>query len=299
MPYESHVTTSPVFASPARITYPFADLGDTASKIVHQPLLQLSDRYAPPTLSTAFVGATDANLSGSPVTIGSAYCIGDTEPQPAEAGLISFTRMWANIPATNTEYPGSMAYSFPNLPLRTAGVNGTVTSITSISGSTGVYAVTAHGRTVGDIFRAMIFNTDKSFQIVNGFITATTTNTFTGSYTNYGTLSYAKVAFGNNFGKEPKTRNVPSYQINEYFLPGVTAGYATVESIKPFANFEVLDSFANIAIGGMKLTVGETFPSAEEYNAMVAGGVGLVASSKVDRWQGQIYVRKTIYVRAL
>jgi hypothetical protein len=119
--YESHVTTSPVFASPARITYPFANQGDTTTKIVHQPLLQLSDRYAPPTLGTAFVGATDANLSGSPVTIGSAYCIGDTEPQPAESGLVSFTRRWANIPANMIVTGGSVTSTMPYIQVTATG----------------------------------------------------------------------------------------------------------------------------------------------------------------------------------
>ena len=111
--YESHVTTSAVFDKPARIEYPFGEQGDVATKIVYQPLLQLADRYVAPTIGGAFSDAL-ANFSGSPVSIGTAYCIGDSAPQLVEAGLVSFTRGWANIPATSYDY-ALIPVTFPAL----------------------------------------------------------------------------------------------------------------------------------------------------------------------------------------
>lgn len=111
--YESHTTSSAVFAAPAFITYPFGELEDTATKIVSQPLMQLADQYAPPTIGGTFSTGL-ANLSGSPITIGDAYCIGDSEPQLVEAGIVSFTRSWANIPATRYDYE-TQAFTFPSL----------------------------------------------------------------------------------------------------------------------------------------------------------------------------------------
>lgn len=294
--YESHVTTSPVFAGPARITYPFASQGDLTTKIVHQPLLQLSDRYAPPTLGTAFVGATDANFSGSPVTVGSAYCVGDTEPQPAESGLVSFTRMWANIPATLKEYPGSTAYPFPAVGNETTGASSVITSITSISGSVATFNVTAHGILVGGTYRVNIRNTDKTSYSTTGVATAVTTNTFTGPYKNSGTFSTGYVWKSSNLGSGSRTRNVPTWQISEFILPGVTSGYSTVDSIQPFEPFGYFDQYGNAGSTGISAT---TTPTKSEYYEMAASGVGLVVSSAVERWMEPIYVRKTIYVRAL
>jgi hypothetical protein len=106
--YESHVTTSPVFDKPAKIVYPFADVGDVATKEVHQSLYQLADRYVPPTLGSVFVPATHANFSASPISIGDAYCIGDSDLNETESGLVSFTRKWANVPATTITAGGTV-----------------------------------------------------------------------------------------------------------------------------------------------------------------------------------------------
>jgi len=116
--YETHVTTSAVFYKPAKIIYPFADRGDTTTREVHQPLVQLADRYAPPAIGATFVPATDANFSGSPVSTGSAYCIGDTEPQETEAGLVSFVRKWSNIPAARSDY-STISYPYPSTKFNT------------------------------------------------------------------------------------------------------------------------------------------------------------------------------------
>jgi hypothetical protein len=294
--YETHVTTSPIFDKPAKIIYPFADLGDLATKEIHQPLVQLADRYAPPTLGAAFVPATDANFSGSPVSTGSAYCIGDTEPQEIEAGLVSFVRKWANIPATRKDYPGSTAYPFPAVDKETTGASNVITSITGISGSVATYNVTAHGILVGGTYRVNIRNTDKTWYSTTGVATSVTTNSFTGPYKNSGTFSTGLVWRSDNLGNGSRTRNVPTWQINEYILPGVTAGYATVDSIQPFEPFGYFDQYGNAGSSGITTT---TTPSKSEYYDMVARGVGLVVSSLVEPWKGSIYVRKTIYVRAL
>jgi hypothetical protein len=294
--YESHVTTSAIFDKPAKIIYPFAAAGDLTTKEIHQPLVQLADRYAPPTLGAAFVPATDANFSGSPVSTGSAYCIGDTEPQEIEAGLVSFVRRWANVPATRKEYPGSTAYAFPQVANETTGTSSVITSITGISGSVATFNVTAHGILVGGTYRVNIRNTDKTSYSTTGVATAVTTNSFTGPYKNSGTFSLGYVWKSTNLGSGSRTRNVPTWQISEYILPGVTAGYATVDSIQPFEPFGYFDQYGNAGSSGITTT---TTPSKSEYYDMAASGVGLVVSSSVERWKEPIYVRRTIYVRAL
>lgn len=295
--YESHVTTSPVFDKPAKIVYPFAKLGDYTTKEVWQPLLQLADRYAPPTIGAVFVGATDANFSGSPVTIGSAYCIGDTEPQETEAGLVSFTRKWSNIPATNTDYIGSTTFTYPSV-ITTTGTYKTIASIGSISGLSATYTVTAHGYANGDQVRIWVSTgTGLSTHAYTSIISGVTTDTFSAAYLIPAGASFVSgsVISSTSFGSSTRTRVVNSYVVSEFCLPGVTSGFATVDDFIPYPLFDVVDFNGNsvTAINGV------TAPSNQEYSAMVASGQGLIRDSLIERYAGNIYVRKTTYVKAI
>ena len=305
--YESHVTTSPVFAAPAKITYPFANQGDTATKMVHQPLLQLADRYAPPTLGTAFVGATDANFSGSPVTIGSAYCIGDTEPQPADAGLVSFTRMWANIPASRTVPTGTTLYQFVGLTVGSAGTVKTITAM-SLNAATLVLTSAAHGLSVGNFISVSLqFSLGGAYTLSTIFtspITATTTNTVTVSY---GALSTSTLISGNMRQTDPyrntfqaKTSTFTQF---EYALPGVTSGITTLIDFQPASPFSPIlasngQSIADYAELGNRLST-LTSPTDTEYRAMIVASSLLTAESDISVWEGLILERKTLLVRAI
>ena len=305
--YESHVTTSPVFAAPAKITYPFANQGDTATKMVHQPLLQLADRYAPPTLGTAFVGATDANFSGSPVTIGSAYCIGDTEPQPADAGLVSFTRMWANIPASRTVPTGTTLYQFVGLPGGVTGALKTVTAITFGSVST-VLTVAAHGYSIGDfIYASATFGSGGFTTTLSEWcaITAVTTDTLTisnwawvGAFTFYS----GSVASGDIYRKtfQGKTTTFTRY---DYALPGVTSGISTAIDFSASPEFKPVATATGQSISDYedlqnKLSTATT-PTDAAYRTMIKNRDLLVAESDIAVWLGSILERKTLMVRAL
>lgn len=306
--YESHVTTSPVFDKPAKIIYPFAEIGDYTTKEVHQPLLQLADQYAPPTLDSAF-STSLANLSGSPVSIGSAYCIGDTQPQPAEAGLVSFTRKWSNIPATYTDYIGSMAYTYPGRPNNTTSVDKTITAVGSISGNIATYTVTAHGYSVGQVVHIVVTYTNGRRNSWKGTVLSVTTNTFVTTYytaqyllisngivdTTIYPFSSGTVSTAAAFGSKPRTRGASAYVVNEFCLPGVTSGFSTILDFKPYDIFQVLDLRGNVADS---LSV-STIPNDSEYNIMVAQRTGLVVDSAIERYAGNIYVRKTTYVQAI
>lgn len=111
--YETEATTTPVWAAPGVVTFPFAALGDTTTKLVTQEFMVQPQVYAPLTLADEYdSGAveTSANLSTHPT--GTLKFVGDTEPQPTEGGLVVFTRAWSHVPQTRVEY-STGAYTFP------------------------------------------------------------------------------------------------------------------------------------------------------------------------------------------
>ena len=296
--YESHVTTSPVFDKPAKIIYPFASIGDYATKEVWQPLLQLADRYAPPTIGAAFVQATDANFSDSPVTVGNAYCIGDTDPQEIESGLVSFTRKWSNIPASNTDYIGTISFTYPGVSLNISGTSKTIVSIGSISGLTATYTVTAHGYSNGSQVKIYVTTgAGSSTHIYTTIISGVTANTFVASYLIPAgkTFVSGNASANTAFGSPARTRVVNAYVVREYCLPGVTSGFSTVEQFLPYPIFNPVDLYGNSSTVVNIITA----PSAIEYSAMVASGQGLIRDSVIERYAGNIYVRKTTYVQAI
>ena len=299
MPYESHVTTSPVFASPARITYPFANQGDLTTKIVHQPLLQLSDRYAPPTLGTAFVGATDANLSGSPVTIGSAYCIGDTEPQPAESGLVSFTRMWANIPATRTVPIGSTILSVVGLAAGAAGASKTITAAT-FGASSAVFTSAAHGYSVATMLKISISYTLSGAPQTNTFsrpITAADANTFTiGSIYFSGCVFVSGTAQSSAAARSPFSAKTTAFIRYKYALAGVTSGISIDTDFAPDDSFSPFNTTSGALVTTLDTA---TTPTGAEYRAMIASGSFIVSESNISLWMGKIMESATVMIKAI
>lgn len=101
--YDPLDCTEPQPTGPMVFTYPFADVGDESHVVASQEYNVIADDYEPPTI-------------GSTITIGAAtlYCVGDSEPQKIEAGLVNFTRKWASKPATRFDYE-SFAATFPGL----------------------------------------------------------------------------------------------------------------------------------------------------------------------------------------
>ena len=307
MPYESHVTTSPVFDKPAHITYPFASQGDIVTKIVHQPLLQLADRYEPPTIGGVFSSGL-ANLSGSPVTIGSAYCVGDTEPQPAEAGLVSFTRMWANIPAPRLIPSGTTLYQFVGLP---SGISGSPKTVTAMSSTANSLTLTsaAHGYSLGDQIMLKVRFTvgARGYSLIYlSPITAVTTDTitFTRGVLSTGTIVFVSgtVTKQQSYRKTFQAKSSTMTQF-EYVLPGVTSGVSDASDYLPLLPFAPVlastgQSIADYADLENTLTA-FTNPTDAEYRSLITEGSLLIAESDIALWKGPILERKTLLVRAM
>jgi len=95
-------STLPTEVGRAQIEYPFKKNGDRTTRIVKRAYQQLAGNFTPTAL-------------GSPdVTFSDHYLIEETDPQPTQTGLESFTRTYATIPTTQT-VPSSLILSKPSL----------------------------------------------------------------------------------------------------------------------------------------------------------------------------------------
>jgi hypothetical protein len=115
--YETEDTSTPKFLGPGLIRYPFSAEGDLATLEIVQQFIVRAESYAPLALNTAY--SSSANLAAHPV--GTFFHIGDTDPVEVDAGIVSFTRTWGNVPAPRFDYE-TFAATFPGIAY-TAGAN--------------------------------------------------------------------------------------------------------------------------------------------------------------------------------
>lgn len=95
-------TTGVVYSGPYVPSFPFADQGDTAHVIFSQEQYQRAANYTAPT-----PGGTAVTINSVSVKL-----LGDMNISKDEAGLVKFTRRWANVPSTRYDYT-RMAVSYP------------------------------------------------------------------------------------------------------------------------------------------------------------------------------------------
>jgi hypothetical protein len=115
LPYESNVTNwGKIRCVRAWIEYPFADDGDTTSKIYNMECVCKNTAYVAPAFSDVMSSAAVADVIELPFAADSnAYFLGDFDFQPADGGLIRFVRKFAPVPSTRTRAIGSYIYTFP------------------------------------------------------------------------------------------------------------------------------------------------------------------------------------------
>ncbi len=104
-------------------------------------------------------------------------------------------------------------------------------------------------------------------------------------------------------GRDPRTESVKSRIYHEYFLCAAGQTYTSPDEIPTIEPFRVKLASNPDAVMPYALPSGvyleDTTPTKEEYEASIAAEDELVAeSSKPERWQGEIYVRMTHYVKA-
>lgn len=301
--YDPENLATAAFAGPGILDFPFKDAGDITTKLVSQSFFQLSGSYAPLAFDTAY--SASANFGGSPPTIGSAYCVGETTPQLGEAGVVEFMRFWANIPAARSRAAGTYSFRFPGLPNGLVGSPAAITAMSPSSSAGGfayspVFTSAAHGFAVGDRLY-LTLNYTAGLRIVTVNVTAVTTNTFTttdiwlyaGSGGDIGTFS-SGTASELILARSARTIPADSIEVFSYALPGVTSGIATSADFRPDVIFEPVVTATGESTDTLSAS---TTPTADEYRAQIEAGSYVVAESGIRIWRGNILERRTVMVR--
>ena len=302
IPYTSEDFTTPRAGGESWVEYPFIEYGDNSSKVYHMRCTVNKDDYTAIALDTTMASASNADVLALPFAADtSAYFVGDFNHRVKDGALLEFDRQFATIPATNEDYPGTEFFTFPGLP-NTA--SGSLINIASNSYSAGISTFTtasAHGMSSGDLYRiTYTYYTGSSYVTVVTFLTCTTgtTGSTIKSNTTIGLITFSTTASiipNATRGRDALNLSSSTKIINEYFLPGVTTNIASTQDIDLFETFSVYDT--NTGKITNTLTI-NTIPTISEYNQLIVDRDYLIADCGIQRYKGNIYVRKTKEITA-
>lgn len=264
--------------------------------IIRAEFMQLRANYARPTENSTL---TYDNGAGSDVT---AYFIDDIEFQDQGAGVQTWTRLWATIPASWSEPGGTFAFPFPAYisPL----AFGTLYSVTNVWANGNYYNLmtTAANISAADTFLLDLTYTRNSQNI---HVTFQADAKFAGDGTRVpiakilpglggfsdvsGTLQ--EVAVGRT---TPETIEVDSWLIHEYALADETTADILLPQIDKFSPVNSSGNATDSLSTGTATT-----PNSATYSSMVRAG-SLIAARRSDRriYAGNIWERTTLMVAA-
>jgi len=302
IPYTSEDFTTPRAGGDSWVEYPFIEYGDNSSKVYHMRCTVNKDDYTAIALDTTMASASNADVLALPFAADtSAYFVGDFNHRVKDGALIEFDRQFATIPATNEDYPGTEFFTFPGLPAATSGASIDVSNVSYNSGITTLTTVSAHGMSAGDLFRFIYtYSAGGGIVITSSiYLTCETgtsgstikANTTLGTYT----ITAASVIPNATRGREPTNLSSSTKIINEYFLPGVTTNISTVQDINLFETFQPFLSSSGENVDTLTTV---TIPTINDYNQSVNDNNYLVIDCAIERYKGNIYVRKTKEITA-
>lgn len=307
IPYTSEDFTTPRAGGDSWIEYPFIEKGDNSSKVYHMRCTVNKDDYAAIALDTTMASASNADVLALPFTAdANAYFVGDFNHRVTDGALLEFDRQFATIPATNVDYPGTEFFTFPGMPNMASGSYINITSNSYNSGISTFTTASAHGMSSGDLFMIIYtYYTGSSdpfsrYVTVTTFLTCTTgtTGSTIKSLTTVGSITYSATASiipNATRGRDSLNLSSSTKIINEYFLPGVTTNITSTQDIDLFETFSVYDT--NTGKIANSLTI-YTIPTILEYNQLVVNRDYLIAGCGIQRYKGNIYVRKTKEITA-
>lgn len=114
LPYTSGDFTTPRAVGGSFVEYPFIEDGDNATKVYHIHCSVNKDDYAAIALDVTMASASNADVIALPFAAdANAYFVGDFNHRVADGVLMTFDRQFATIPATRTEYDGSLFFNYP------------------------------------------------------------------------------------------------------------------------------------------------------------------------------------------
>lgn len=304
LPYESNATDwTKIRCIKAWIEYPFADDGDTNSKIYKMLCMCKNASYSAPAFSDVMSSATVAKLVSLPFTADSnAYFVGDSDFQPSDGGTIQFVRSFAPVPSTRSRAIGNYTTDiFPEFREWTV-TQGNVNQVNvdnfdyySEASGTSYERDNANEGATEDMPPAIVlrerFTKTTYAQITFTYVYATSQSNVTPDEPwqpiHYDTgptpLNYFRVGAFSSYLGQPTGENINNPLLSDNSVPPYV--YDTSDGIATNYNTN-------------HWTTDKSIPSKTEYENDYIDQVYLNVESKILPWMGNIYVKETISVLA-
>jgi len=310
------------------IKYPFANEGDSATKVYVHDMQVARANYAPLAFNNFMEtggGANQQKPVRSPFADdANAFWVGDSEPTDNGTSIVSFQRTFANVPAPRLEGNGIYAFTYPGVSNTATIVFGTSKSIptplaswnsTNFSGVLVFEVTNPQDYSIGQKFDVRN-DTDTSpfhrFQIQSITGTWFDTNYTNGFVTN---ISGDEITIESVFGSNIQDfRFPPAYPASTLtmiqFLPSRTPFTRNANSRKTISYLKS-DDLIGIPIGSQFSIVTSngtptdsltttTVPNVDQYLELLIDGEFINAeSTKISRWMGNIWESVNITVEAL
>jgi hypothetical protein len=303
----SLTTPQEVFPSP-RVEYPFP--GDQLTRVIRRRYHVLASSYCP-----AALDQTD-----SVYTL--AYLVSDIPVQELPGGVWEIERTFAEVPTPQQEFE-SYVFAFPGLSNSLVSVTGSrnvltgaaynpTTGILSWSDPSVITGQQVIGRMTGEWSYQVVgqssvitypidqpfsrkaisptaINVGPKFVLSNREVTLGTSGISASAFT--------AVLTGLSFRNPVQLASVSRIE-DVYFLAGSSTGaaYSLPEDIETLQQFKVRQLYGGLEVESVGLF---TDPTLAEYSEMIASQSEIVAEeSRVERYLGNIYRRRTRYMKA-
>lgn len=321
IPYSAGTAFTTATCVKAWIEYPFANNGDSATKVYHHTMQVDRLSYSPLAFNDVMTTADEKPTRSPFADDSAAYWVGDTPPSDIGGTLVEFQRIFSNIPAIRVEGNGIYAFTYPGVDSTTTSTIATSTGneSTSFDSGTGegimIFDVAPGDTSKFTVGQKLHVNNDNQgfglfegqspstswvpYEVNDGFVTDITSNTITVKET----LSPAGfIGFRSGVAittytlqetlpaRDPFTQNATSRRSFSYVksddLLGVTIG----------AKFSLVNS-SGVPTDTLTTT---TVPTKATYLGYVTDSEYLAAeSTQVTRWMGNIWQKESILVQAL
>lgn len=268
--------------------YPLGAAEPTAL-VVTAPFMQTAANYARPNVNAVL------SFNGS-----NAYFVDDDGMSDVSAGVRTWNRKWATVPASWSE-PEEYAYSYPGF---VTSVTGSAYNVTNIASNGAGYDISTPATGIAandDVYVAVKFtrNSLVKYQTFTAKATAATSNVsvtvgnvFDGS--GAFTSITGTIRKGNPGRTQAQTMVCGSRVQHDYALSNLTSLNTDLPLLSEFAPIDSTGNRVTVLSTGTA-----TAPNTADYAALVTGGGEIIAEpSSRRRYMGNIYVRATRYIPA-
>lgn len=285
---DANALTLAVINGPRRWLRPFDD--DFSQYVFEQDYWQTEADFAPLPLDTPSEDYADA------------YLVSESALKAIGGGIVEWTRTYSRIPLSRQRFE-SYSWTVPGIGSEAVYSSVNISSTSSAAGVTTITTASSSTATVGDsvqvsyTFTDGVTGTQYGRSVLRICLTGTSGTTVKvdliaepGGTITYQTLKKVEP------GRDPYTEEVGSLVQLDYFLPGVSAGIATVQDIPLVEPVTIYDNT------GRQTTsfAATTSPTLATWRGYVAAETYICAVRSIPRrWMGNIYERATRYVKAI